>query len=400
MALLLCVVGPSVGQALEIGPDDDLCAQINSLPPGEELVLRPGDYQGPCTIARGGMPGAPLVIRAGDPDRRPRILYDGQSSNVINVRADYLTLRGLRFGPTQWNVDAVRVYSGNGVVVEESEFSGVGGIAVVANHASVRGLTVRRNTVVSSGATAMYFGCHDGFGCSVTGLLVEGNYIHRVRAREPEIGYGIQVKLNSTAIIRDNIIVDPKGPGIMVYGSRETENVSVVERNLVMGSLTSSGVVVGGGPAIIRNNVAIWNSEGGIALQDYGRRGLLRGVMVAHNTVYGNHGGGIVVGSSRVRDTVIVNNAAHSRPASAALPESQPGLRVAGNVDCSRTPCFHGPDGRDFSPLIGSLLVGLGTIGAEGWTPQEDFFRARRTIPPTVGAIERPAGPIPLGLKR
>jgi hypothetical protein len=43
-----------------------------------------------------------------------------------------------------------------------------------------------------------------------------------VDAQEDEVGYGLQVKLNSTAVIRDNVIVDTKGPGIMVYGAGET----------------------------------------------------------------------------------------------------------------------------------------------------------------------------------
>ena len=37
----------------------------------------------------------------------------------------------------------------------------------------------------------------------------------------------------------------------------------------------------------MRNNIAVGNREAGIALEDHGRRGLLRGVVVAHNTVVG-----------------------------------------------------------------------------------------------------------------
>jgi hypothetical protein len=397
-ALLL----PSLARAAvaaEIGPGADLCARINALAPGEELVLRPGDYRGPCTIVRGGTAEAPVLIRAADPEHPPRIVYGGASSNVFSVKAGHITIRGLRFGPTRWNVDAVRVYSGNGVTVEECEFSGVGGIAVVANHNSLRELTVRRNTVSTSGATAMYFGCHDGTWCTVSRLLVEQNDIRHVRARDSEIGYGIQVKLNSSGVIRDNVIVDTKGPGIMVYGAHQLETTTLVERNLVMGSLSSSGIVVGGGPAVVRNNVAILNREAGIALQDYRGRGFLRGVTVTHNTVYDNREGGILVSGRGLRDAAVLNNAAHARPGFPALPRPHPALRLSGNVDCSQTPCFVNPDGRDFSPLVGSLLMGLGTMGTETGAPADDFFGARRSIPPTVGAIERPAGPIPLGPK-
>src|SRR2546426_9360994 len=106
---------PAPAGPREIGPEANLCAVINALSPGEELVLAPGDYQGPCAIRRGGSAGAPLVIRAADPARRPRIVYDGRSTNVIEVRASHVTIRGLEFGPTQLDVDAVRIFGANNV---------------------------------------------------------------------------------------------------------------------------------------------------------------------------------------------------------------------------------------------------------------------------------------------
>ncbi|TMK76717.1 MAG: hypothetical protein E6G47_11975, partial [Actinobacteria bacterium] len=161
--------------AREIGPESNLCAEINALPAGEELVLAPGDYQGPCAIRRGGELGIPIVIRAADPTRRPRILYSGSTTNVFEVRASHVTIRGLEFGPTHPDADAIRIFNANGVTIEDCHFSHLGSLAVVANHASVRGLVVRRNVIRNSLATALYFGCHDGNGCSITGLLIEGN---------------------------------------------------------------------------------------------------------------------------------------------------------------------------------------------------------------------------------
>lgn len=35
---------PDLVAAREVGPEANLCAEINSLSPGEELVLRPGEY--------------------------------------------------------------------------------------------------------------------------------------------------------------------------------------------------------------------------------------------------------------------------------------------------------------------------------------------------------------------
>jgi hypothetical protein len=309
-------------------------------------------------------------------------------------------VQGLEFGPTQQDIDAVRIFTGSDIAIEDCLFSHVGGIAVVANHSSVRGLAVRRNVILGSKSTGMYFGCHDGISCVMEKLFVEGNYIRGITAPDPQIGYGLEVKLNSSGIIRENVMVDTKGPGIMVYGARDPMAVSLVERNVTIGSRMSSGIVIGGGPAIVRNNVAASNAEAGIGVEDYKKRGLTRGIIIVNNTVYMNDLGGIMVPSSGVRDVAVVNNAAHVRAGAGAgaspraLPESRPGLRLAGNVDCTQVRCFANPDGMDFSPLRGSVLVGMGIIGLGEWIPKEDFFGTRRGALPTAGAIEKPSGPI------
>ena len=399
-ALVVVAVLPAVGEARQIGPTVDLCAEINSPQSGDELILAPGEYQGPCAIRRGGALGAPLVIRAADPAQRPRIVYGGSSSNVFEVRASHVTIRGLEFGPSQREVDAVRIFGGNDVTIEDCLFSRLGGIAVVANHFSVVGLVVRRNVIRDSQATAMYFGCHDGVGCTVTGLLVERNLIQGVTAPDPEIGYGVQVKLNSVGIVRNNVIVNTKGPGIMVYGSRTTSGGSVIERNVTIGSRTASGIVIGGGPAIVRNNIATSNEQAGVDLEDYKKRGLVRDVVVANNTVYRNRGGGIGVPDSEFSGVMIVNNAAEAPAGTQVYPAAQAGLRMAGNVDCTAGPCFTNPEQQDFSPFAGSRLNGAGVFLDDASMPREDFFRVRRsTSSPTAGAIERPAGPLSLTLE-
>jgi hypothetical protein len=402
LLLLLGVVthSPVDAEAAEVGPEADLCAEINALPPGGELVLGPGDYRGPCVIRSGGLPGRPTVIRAKDLGQRPRIVYDGDRSNVIDVRADHVLIKGLAIGPTRRNVDGIRVFSRADVAVEECEFQGLGGIAVVANHVSIRGLTVRRNVVRDSGATAMYFGCHDGLTCVATDLLIEGNYIEGVRAPDPEIGYGIQVKLNSPAIIRGNVVADTKGPGIMVYGAVDGARMSTIERNFATGSVRSAGIVVGGGPVIVRNNILVGNRGGGIGLEDYGGRGLLRGIVIAHNTAFRNELVTVTTSRNGVQDALIVNNAALDPSGSRSLPTAVPGFRIMGNVDCGQvTLCFVDPESRDFSPMPGGILPAAGLIvpGAAG--PTEDFFGRVRGLPPAVGAVEGLEGPVMLGVR-
>jgi len=394
----LALVGWGAGRAgaAEIGPEDNLCAAINQLQPGDELQLRPGDYRGPCVIRRGGAPGAPVTIAAADPQHRPRVVYDGVTANVLEIRAGHVVIRGLEFGPTRPDVDAIRIIVGNDIVVESCRFFQLGGIAITANNMSVRGLTVRGNVIEDSRSTGMYFGCHDGQRCVVSDLLVAGNLIRGVTSAPAQVGYGLEIKLNSSGIVRDNVILRTKGPGVMVYGARDLLTRNLVERNVIMGSERAAGIVVGGGPVLIRNNVVLTNNDGGISLQDYGQRGLLRSIAVVQNTIYGNLVGGITIEAHEPRDTTLLNNAIQSPGGSPAVPAPRPGVWAAGNVDCTYRACFMQPDGLDFSPFPGSVLVGPGTLVAGDTLPRDDFFRARRGIPPTVGAIERPSGPLSL----
>ena len=398
LVLTLLVSGllvASAATAAEIGPGSDLCSAINALQPGEELVLAPGEYSGPCTIQRGGRAGAPIVIRAADPGQRPHVVYHGATANILDVKADHVTVRGLAFGPTAPGVDGVRIFSRAAVEITDCEFDGLGGIAGAVNHTSIAGLSVLRNVITNSGSTGMYFGCHEGVECAVSGLRVEDNFIEHINAADPEVGYGLQVKLNSAGVIRNNVIVDTKGPGIMVYGARDGLRSNIVERNVVMGSRTSSGIVIGGGPAIVRNNVVLLNRDAGIGLEDYGGRGLLRSIIVAHNSVYKNTGAGIVVPEGRpLRDIVIRNNAIQARVGTAAVPGARPDIEVMGNVDCTWAPCFVDPGRLDFSPLMGSLLSTPGSMRPGPWLPTDDFFGVTRGPLPTVGAVERKARPI------
>lgn len=308
------------------------------LAPGDEVILAPGDYVGGWRLTRGGTPDAPVVIRSLDGDHPARII-SSTSRSVIDIRADDITLRGLHLGPTPASVHAVVLSGVSRATVEECRFDDIGGLAVVQTMTG-RALVVRGNHIRGSRSTAMYLGCHGGH-CAVTDLLIEGNDIDGVTAPWRHTGYGIQVKLNSSATIRDNRIRNTKGPAIMVYGSERPGLTSVIEGNTVTGSRRSSGIVVGGGPAIVRDNVASHHAEAGIGLEDYRGRGLLRAVEVCGNTVYGNRGGGIVVRATRPIEATVTGNVVHARRGTPALPSGESGAQVGQNVDCSGGTC-HG----------------------------------------------------------
>jgi hypothetical protein len=374
-------------RSVRVGPNQDWCTAANALGPGGELRLAPGDYVGSCWIKTGGSPGAPLVITADDPSARPRLLTTASRDNLINVAAGHVTFRGLRFGPTPTDVDAIRVRSGDDINVEDCHFQELGGIAIVANSASSRGLSITGNEIEASKATAIYIGCHDGAACRLTDVLIEGNYIHGVDAPPPAVGYGMQIKLNSVGRIRENTVVDTKGPGIMVYGSRDPVATSVVERNLVMNSRNDAGIVLGGGPAVVWNNVVV-GGPAGIALENYNGRGLLRGIVVAHNTVWGAVAGGIVHTGGGPIQARVAYNASHT-VTGFAFPRPNPGILTLGNVDCRLFLCFVDPLTLNFAPKPGSPLIGRAPTGPG--TPETDFFGDRRPPVASAGAIDQGA---------
>src|SRR5262249_38888001 len=158
-------------------------------------------------------------------------------------------------------IGAIRLIEGRDVTLADNVFEDVGGIVLTVNHTTTRDIVVQGNTILRSRSTAMYFGCHDGEWCRLSRLVVERNYIHGVRAARGSTATAIQYTLNPTPVTRHNVIADTKGPGIMVYGARDSAQASLIEANFVTGSRRSSAIVVGGGPVVVRNNIATSSAE-------------------------------------------------------------------------------------------------------------------------------------------
>jgi hypothetical protein len=277
--------------------------------------------------------------------------------------------------------------------VIDCQFTSMGGIAVVANQSSLKGLRVSSNVINRVNATAMYFGCHDGAACRLSDVIIEKNHIEGVNAGEREVGYGIQVKLNSTAVIRDNFVRNTKGPGIMIYGARDDDAESVIERNFVAGSQTSSGIVIGGGPALARNNISIGNAAAGIALQDYGQWGLLRRVKVGFNTLLDNSKGALSAPPAGAIQALVVGNVGSAPAGVAVFPEKQNGLAETDNVACDKS-CFADPEQMDLSAAKGSILDRRAVEFYATWVPEQDFFSQRREQPLKAGAVQTAGRPL------
>ncbi len=386
----------SVGATRTVGPTDPWCNTINTASPGDEIVFAPGNYPTTCGISVSGTASAPIVLRSEIESAPALFNYPGSSSNIFEVRGAHVTFRSLSFRPSSDAVDAIRIMGGvTNVVVERNRFEGTANIMVSANSGNTSNLIIRDNTLINLLNTPIYIGCHAGE-CSSTNLLFERNFIDGVSPPDPSIGYGIEVKLNSWGTIRDNTIYRTKGPPIMVYGSNRGDPPNIIEGNYTEGSQNEGGIVIGGGPAIVRNNVLVGNAFGGISAQDYAGRDLQQNVWIVHNTILNNDDSGINVAAWRDgRGNVLAFNAIAPRAGTPALRPAAPTGTIMGNITCSTTPCFVQSTTApyDLWPAIGGGLVDAAGNGPEAWRPTDDFMGVVRGSAADVGAFERTTFP-------
>lgn len=391
-----------LGASVVVNPSSPWCDTINNASPGAEIIFAPGSYADTCWITAKGLQGSPIIIRSqsADPSQRSIFAYPGSTSNVLElIDASYLTLRGFSFNPTQDGVDAIRIRSANDVIIEQNLFQGIGGVSIPANDGDTQRITVRNNTFKDLKYTCLYFGCQDGTTCHTTDLLVEGNLIDTVTTPyDPSaVGYGLEIKLNSYGTVRDNTIYRTKGPGIMAYGSNRGDPPSLIEGNYVEGSQTEGGIVIGGGPAKVRNNVLVGNAYGGVSAQDYNGRGLQKNVWIVDNTLLNDGDSGINVESWNAGSgNVIAFNAILPKTGTPSLRPSSPAGTIIGNVTCpSASSCFVNATTPpyDLWPSPTSPLLNAAGNGSEPWRPVDDFMGVIRGTAADVGAFERTSSP-------
>jgi hypothetical protein len=145
----------------------------------------------------------------------------------------------------------------------------------------------------------------------------------------------------------------------------------------------------------------VGNALGGIVAQDYGGRGLQRGVWIAHNTTLGNGAAEIAVQSwGAGAGNVVAYNALAPASGVAALSPAAPEGMITGNVECGdRAVCFVAAAAApwDLVPAAGGPLVDAASCGADPWCPLDDFMGTPRDTPADVGALERESGSLALG---
>jgi len=301
------------GKVWEIRPGQDYSSILASLQPGDHLALHEGDYNGRVIVNVSGLPGKPIVIRGyGNGEKKPVLIYKENRGNLLQVNGNHLIFDYLEFH--SWDTYAIRIglrdKGCQDITIKNCLFYECGGGSISANapETNYKDIYIVDNYFIGPKRTPVYIADHSGKG-SIENFVFRGNVIDGSQNDGPRntTGYGIQLKLNVVkSIVENNFITGTKGPGIMVYGATDPDpaNANIVRNNIVIGSRNDAGIVIGGGPSDIRNNLVV-GCNSGISLQDYDKRGLLRNISITGNTAALNKNYNISLGETQ---TVIAGN--------------------------------------------------------------------------------------------
>ena len=380
------------GEPVEVSTDQNWCIVANEAEPGTVVELLPGDHRDSCHLRVAGSEDAPVIIRSSDADDPARLSYSGTGANTVEIRAEarHLVIENLIF-PGTAGPHAVRFHGAEEITLRGNHFERTGGVTLSANFSGehARGLRILDNTIFDVETTAIYFGCHSGGDdCTATDIEIVGNTIYGVES--PGVGYGIQIKVDSNAEVRDNAIFDTKGPGIMVYGAHgDGATPSIIDGNLVMGSRTSGAILVGGGPAVVTNNIVSGGHTYGIHAYQHNAGAPLKGVVIAHNTLFANGGDAIhAPGWSDEAGNTLVNNAI--APGEHQAIGGDPQGLVENNIVCDDPQaCFFAIEQSPLSatPVAEGLLDEAAPAYEAQWYPELDFMGAPRSDLNFAGAL-------------
>ena len=414
--------GHTAGRVIEVYPSnaDSTCNEefqnvTNTLEPGDILILHGGIYSQSCRrliTGRHGTETQPIVIQAGPGESpiltRPGNAQHSYSQNNIEIEnSSYLVIRGLKF---RGGDVGVRFMGDNRhITFEENEVYETGANALSMNSGDSDSMIIRRNHIHhtgldTSGTTVgegLYLGCNNDT-CRVTDSLIEGNYIHHLRATNSGGNDGIEVKVGSYGnVIRDNVIHDTnigtRYPCIFVYGGGTSMNI--VEGNAMWNCGEAIYTV---SDAIVRNNI-VMGSDTGIASYPHVQVAQMKNLTIVNNTVYGS-GQCLQLGWSSVTNALLANNAVYCPNTTAVNGSGLSSAQVAARANYvkgamfgasldslrffdggSADSAFVSPATSDFWPASSSILRDNAVVS---YSPALDFNNTPRASPIDVGAYE------------
>jgi hypothetical protein len=328
------------------------------------------------------------------------VIVGTPDQNVIDLDGTYFTLRGFEI---RGGSHGVRLAATDHAVLEDLVIHDLGDVGISCNRPGLdcSSLTIRGNEIYDTGKAGpgegMYLGCNDA-ACIFRDSIVEHNFIHDIGGDQ---GDGIEVKTGASGVIvRDNVIVRTKYPGITMYGFAGTGMPNVVERNLVWTTVDNGIQIVG--QVRVRNNIVIAAGTNGI--QSKASQGHMPvDLEIVNNTIVG---AGVACLKSNDWATatgqLVANNAVYCPGGIAIdLNGGAPDATVVANAGLGTANVATGfalgrsvaedlgdPATGDVYPRAGSPLDGTGD-GARA--AAADFDGCPRDPTPEIGAYERTA---------
>jgi MYXO-CTERM domain-containing protein len=396
--LWLWISTSALAADLVVDVGDDWCATLTTAVAGDRVLLAAGTHTGTCRVTPAGTADSPITLTAQDLERRATLTATDPSANLLDLDGGHIVIEGLDFGPTEVNVEAIRLHAGESVTVRDCGFAFIGGQSIVANTAGAAysGLTIEDNTFTDVTGSAVTIGCYAGsVDCAATDVTV-----HRNRIAGVSSGDGVVLEADSVGSIVRNTISGTSGPAVRVSGdvaelggveapTEGGEPSTVVERNHLVGSGASMALVVDGGPALIRNNVVVSGAAGGLSVADPTGNNRMDHIHVLGNSITGTSGPAVTLVDWVDGNTLaFANNGVWDALApGAGVPAAIGTLPWGGNVDCStETVCFENITAGDPSPRAGGELVGQGVVPTSGFNGS-DLCGDARVVGSASGAL-------------
>ena len=325
-------VAPSGGRPDGSGtiddPFDTLGHALEQGLPGDTIVLRGGIHHADNIwyTRQGGEPGAFLTI-----DRYPNEHAVITGKRLV-IESQYIRIQNIEFRDFL-------------IVVRHQE----------RNHWRYSHHIEILNNKFSTSDVAIYFCCNDG--------LIEGNTF------DPAY-YAIYLMHGNGNVIRGNDIRNTIKYSVHIYdedkygssGERYPKITNLlVENNVIDGSQSRSGIILSGGDyskppieingVLIRNNLILNNTTGGITLQGDGR---IKNIEVYNNTIHGNPGGGIRIDPDKQAENIAIINNILSGHRSTHLYSNGNVTHLIVRRNLYWNPTFVGAGVRDSSPVMGN----------------------------------------------
>jgi hypothetical protein len=434
----LALAGPALAASFEIGPDDDLSV-VESLSPGDELVLKDGTYtlSGTLTLAVAGTESEPVIVRARN--KGAAVLRAGPGDDgsypgtLVRIQdASFLTLRGVVIeGDDTWTTDSggyvgLRVERSTDITLDKLDVGQVGRAGIVLSEDNAR-VTINRTHVHDTfDGSGISVGCWDG-SCWTSELTLFNNWVHDIGGED---GIGLRLLPGTQgAQVTHNVVYATGSVGVFL-AAVENGDGNYFEGNAVW-SAAGAGLLIEGA-AQVRNNI-IFNVEGrGIWTRDPERDTDTFGdLVISHNTIVDTSYWGVELDDwETAAGTLVFANNAVCNPigrgveielsgSDTALPQA-PGY-VSSNVVCGQVTGmdrfdnevvpgagfedFTDADGWNFYPVDGAVIQDAGDRAGDAYVPQVDFNGvARPGNGPDAGAYERdgdanPGWPVREGFK-